>query len=208
MFEQHFMPHIRRHAPLSQSHTHRQPVLSPPPLLNDVAVVLVAPKRPVSIGTVARALSCFEVFGTDALRIVQPRCEILTRASRNSSKGAQYMLHNARVYDSLDEALEDCRLSAAFARWMPQQKGYCDNDTVSSTVGSTTSTARQQRELLQLHGVPALLHHFAAHQREHGTTAADKDAGKDADKSGKDTMYYNVVLTFPIVPDYSLEYRK
>lgn len=97
-----------------------EPRLDPPALLRDVCVVLVSPKRPVSVGTVARACSCFEV---EDLRVVQPRCDHLTRSSRNASKGAQYLLHRAAAHDSLAGALKDCTYSAAFARWTGSQVG-------------------------------------------------------------------------------------
>jgi tRNA C32,U32 (ribose-2'-O)-methylase TrmJ len=38
--------------------------------------VLVSPKMPVSVGTVARACSCFEC---EDVRIVSPRCDHLQR---------------------------------------------------------------------------------------------------------------------------------
>jgi hypothetical protein len=50
--------------------------LDPPLALQDVAVVLVGPKKPLSCGTVARACSCFEC---GDLRIVAPRCGHNTR---------------------------------------------------------------------------------------------------------------------------------
>ncbi len=143
------------HRPLN-----RQPVLSPPPLLHDVAVVLVAPKRPVSIGTVARSLSCFEC---PDLRIVQPRCELLTRASRNSSKGAQYLLHNAQVYKSLEDALKGCGMAAAFARWLPAVE---DEEDVMVDGVQGISALHKRQPLLQLQGVPALLQHVAAAQQQ------------------------------------------
>jgi tRNA G18 (ribose-2'-O)-methylase SpoU len=55
---------------------HREPELDPPLLLENVAVVLVGPKKPVSCGTIARSCSCFEV---NDLRVVQPRCPPNTR---------------------------------------------------------------------------------------------------------------------------------
>jgi TrmH family RNA methyltransferase len=90
------------------------PSLDPPPLLTNVVVVLVSPRRPVSVGTVARALSCFECA---ELRIVDPRCDHLQRNSKSASKGAQYLLHNAKTYETVKEAVSDVDLSVAFTRW-------------------------------------------------------------------------------------------
>ena len=93
-----------------------EPVLQdPPPLLDNVCVVLVSPKRPISVGTVARSLSCFEC---EDLRIVDPQCDHLTRSSRNGSKGAQFLLWRAQQPGSLEEALADCELSVACTRWV------------------------------------------------------------------------------------------
>ena len=55
------------------------------PLLGDVTVILVQPRKPISIGTAARALSSFECLD---LRLVAPRCDHLARSGRNGSKGA------------------------------------------------------------------------------------------------------------------------
>lgn len=93
-----------------------QPVLSdPPPLLADVAVVLVSPKRPISVGTVARSLGSFECMD---LRIVQPRCDHLARSGRNASKGSQFLLWQAQQHDSLAAALADAAVSVACTRWV------------------------------------------------------------------------------------------
>ena len=91
------------------------PQLDPPPVLADVTVVLVSPKRPVSVGSVARAMSCFECVD---LRVVQPRCDHLVRSSRGASKGAQWLLWQAREFGSLAEALEGVDASVAFTRWV------------------------------------------------------------------------------------------
>ena len=48
--------------------------------------MLLSPKMPSSVGSVARAASSFEC---QDLRLVAPRCNPLARSARNSSKGAQ-----------------------------------------------------------------------------------------------------------------------
>lgn len=102
-----------------------QPVLTdPPPLLQDVTIILVSPKRPVSVGTVARACACFEC---EDLRIVQPCCDRLARSSRNSSKGAQALLWQAQDHDLLQSALAGVDFSVACTRWMA---GKHDSGTV------------------------------------------------------------------------------
>lgn len=106
------------------------PVLDPPPLLANVTVVLVSPRRPVSVGTVARALSCFE---GQALRIVAPRCDHLQRNSKSASKGAQYLLHGAEIHSSVQEAVADVDLSVAFTRWTRgRSSAYLDLPSLTS----------------------------------------------------------------------------
>ena len=129
--------------------------LHPPPLLADIAVVLVSPKRPSTIGAVARALNCFECVD---LRVVCPRCDPLARSARNSSKGAQYILWSASVHDTLKDALEhnatSNTMTIAFTRWVQEQ--IQDDETsgnrngiqtihsirelVSSIISTTTTT--------------------------------------------------------------------
>ena len=60
----------------SRKHQFWEPKLSPPPLLQDIVLVIVSPRRPVSLGTVSRAASCFEV---STVRVAQPRCNYVTR---------------------------------------------------------------------------------------------------------------------------------
>jgi len=104
-----------RSATGNREHQFWEPSLDPPALLDGVVVVLVSPRRPISVGTVARAASCFEV---GSLRIVQPRGEYVTRHSKSASKGAQYLLYRAREFDSVSDAVSDADLSIAFTRWV------------------------------------------------------------------------------------------
>lgn len=114
-----------------------EPKLTPPPLLSDVSVVFVNPKKPVNIGAVARACSCFECVD---LRIVNPTCDPLQRSAKQAAKGAQWLLWKASIHDSLASALEDSELSIAYTRWV---KG------LPSSFSSTS-------ELLRHHPFPVL----------------------------------------------------
>jgi hypothetical protein len=99
-----------------RKHRFWEPVLEDPrPLLEDVTVVLVSPKRPISVGTVARSLSCFECCD---LRLVDVHCDHLARSSRNGSKGAQYLLWQADKHATLASALADVEFSVACTRWV------------------------------------------------------------------------------------------
>ncbi|KAG2446788.1 hypothetical protein HYH02_008348 [Chlamydomonas schloesseri] len=90
--------------------------LDPPALLSGVTVVIISPRKPVTVGTVARALGSFEC---EDLRIVMPRQEsyITRRHAKSASKGAQYILYRAGHYDSIAEATSDCDVRVAFTRW-------------------------------------------------------------------------------------------
>jgi tRNA C32,U32 (ribose-2'-O)-methylase TrmJ len=93
-----------------------QPSLSPPALLEHVTLVLVSPKRPITLGTVARAASAFEA---ESITIVEPRCEdYLTRSAKNASKGAQYIMWKAKHAATLGEALAGADYSVCFTRWI------------------------------------------------------------------------------------------
>jgi tRNA C32,U32 (ribose-2'-O)-methylase TrmJ len=71
-----------------------EPKLDPPALLEAISIILVSPRRPISVGNVARAAACFEC---EDMRIVQPRCGHLTRHAKSASKGAQYILHRSQT---------------------------------------------------------------------------------------------------------------
>ncbi|GLI59771.1 hypothetical protein VaNZ11_001734 [Volvox africanus] len=90
--------------------------LDPPALLGGVTVVIISPRKPVSVGTVARACGSFEC---EDLRIVMPRQEsyITRRHAKSASKGAQYILYRAGHYASIADATADCDIRIAFTRW-------------------------------------------------------------------------------------------
>ncbi|GBF88323.1 hypothetical protein Rsub_01035 [Raphidocelis subcapitata] len=89
--------------------------LDPPPRLGGVSVVLCSPLRPRTVGTVARLCSCFEAVD---LRLVEPRCNHVSRPALSASKGAQFVVRAARVHGSLAEALASAGAAGvAFTRW-------------------------------------------------------------------------------------------
>lgn len=73
--------------------------------LDNLRVVLVAPRNPLNIGAVARAMSNF---GTLRLRVVNPY-EVAFRDAR-SAVGAAQLLANAEQYTDVAEAVADCKL--------------------------------------------------------------------------------------------------
>jgi TrmH family RNA methyltransferase len=80
----------------------------PVPNSNDLSrlrVVLVAPRNPLNIGAVARAMSNF---GFRSLRLVNPYSPSFREA--RSAVGASDILADAERYRTLAEAVEDCTL--------------------------------------------------------------------------------------------------
>ena len=66
--------------------------------------VLVNPQLGENIGTAARAMANF---GIHELRLVEPRDGWPNEKALTSSSGANWIIENATVHDSLDEALKD-----------------------------------------------------------------------------------------------------
>lgn len=76
-------------------------------VMPDIRVVLVAPKFEGNVGAIARSMANFDV---SELYLVHP-CELGDDAWRRAKHGAD-ILENAKIVDSLDEALEGCFLVA------------------------------------------------------------------------------------------------
>jgi TrmH family RNA methyltransferase len=77
----------------------------PPSELNRLHVVLVAPRNPLNIGAVARAMSNF---GCPSLRLVNPYAPSFREA--RSAVGASEIMANAQRFASVSQAVEDCAL--------------------------------------------------------------------------------------------------
>jgi tRNA/rRNA methyltransferase len=73
--------------------------------LGNLRVVLVAARNPLNIGAAARAMSNF---GVERLRVVNPY-EVAFREAR-SAVGASALLAKAEQYETVAEAVADCRL--------------------------------------------------------------------------------------------------
>lgn len=72
--------------------------------LNNMVIILVDPSHYGNIGSASRAM---KTMGLSELRIVSANKDIITDEALALSKGAADVLKNARVYDSLDDALAD-----------------------------------------------------------------------------------------------------
>ncbi len=73
--------------------------------LDNLRVVLVAPRNPLNIGAAARAMSNFGVL---RLRVANPY-DVAYREAR-SAVGASGLLAKAKQYDNVADAVADCRL--------------------------------------------------------------------------------------------------
>jgi len=71
------------------------------------AIILVNPYLAENIGSVSRAMLNF---GLSDLRLVAPECDHLSANARTLAVGSVELLENARVYSSLEKAVEDLQL--------------------------------------------------------------------------------------------------
>ena len=79
---------------------------------NSPAIILVRPQLGMNIGAVARAMLNF---GWTELRLVQPRDGWPNPDAGPSAAGADSVIENARVFDSVAEAIADCTLAIGTA---------------------------------------------------------------------------------------------
>ena len=128
-----------------------QKVLNENAVLRDVHVILCEPKIASNIGAIARSMCSFEC---ESLSIVKPRVEVISRASLNASKGAQHIVRNARVFESLEACLDALEReneeeekgeggggkgsvlqSVAFSRWMAKDENENENEEKNNNNG-------------------------------------------------------------------------
>jgi tRNA/rRNA methyltransferase len=87
-------------------------------------VILVEPQMGENIGSAARAMANF---GLSRLRLVKPREEWPNPQARKMASGADRVLDNAELYDSVQAAIADCTLVlATTARAHDQAKPVVD----------------------------------------------------------------------------------
>jgi len=160
--------------------------LEPPPLLADIAVVLVSPKRPTSVGSVARALSCFECMD---LRLVNPRCDHLARPSRKGSKGAQYLLWRASKHENLEDAIKGASATVAFTRWLDGLHGVPSYRSTKEFLKSLLVDLKKQQQQQQPQ---------QQQQQQQGENCINSSSGEEEGHSGsgKASSQKKLVLVF------------
>ena len=77
---------------------------------NNIKVILVEPKGPLNVGSVARLCANFEV---NQLRIVSPKCDIFSCETRKMALKGQRFLDKCEIFSSLENAIFDCDLVLA-----------------------------------------------------------------------------------------------
>ena len=77
---------------------------------SNLKVILVEPKGPLNVGSVARLCSNFEV---DELRIVSPKCDIFSLEAKKMALKGQKFLDHCKIFDNLEKAIFDCDLVIA-----------------------------------------------------------------------------------------------
>src|SRR6185369_8744937 len=92
-------------------------------------VILVEPQMGENVGSAARAMANF---GLGRLRIVKPREEWPNPQARKMASGADRVLDDAVVYETLKEAVADCTLVfATTARAHDQAKPVVDAEVAA-----------------------------------------------------------------------------
>jgi len=78
--------------------------------ISNLKVILVEPKGPLNVGSVARLCSNFEV---EELRIVSPKCDIFSLEAKKMALKGQKFLDNCKIFYDLENAILDCDLVLA-----------------------------------------------------------------------------------------------
>ena len=76
----------------------------------NLIVVLVEPKGPINVGSIARLCSNFDV---KELRIVSPKCDIFSLEAKKMALKGQRYIDNCKKFNSVEQSLFDCDLVLA-----------------------------------------------------------------------------------------------
>ncbi len=105
-----------------------------------LAVVLVAPQGPLNVGSTCRTMMNF---GFSDLRLVNPCKEYQGLDARKMALSAQSMLENAKVFDTLNEALADCHLAfGTTRRFGKYRKQFFTPDTAGEKIAGLADSHR------------------------------------------------------------------
>ena len=77
---------------------------------SNLKVILVEPKGPLNVGSIARLCSNFEV---DELRIVSPKCNVFSLEAKKMALKGQKYLDESKIFKKIEDAIFDCDLVLA-----------------------------------------------------------------------------------------------
>jgi len=77
---------------------------------SNLKIILVEPNGPLNVGSVARLCSNFEV---EELRVVSPKCDILSCDAKMMALKGQNYLDHCKIFENLENAILDCDLVLA-----------------------------------------------------------------------------------------------
>ena len=84
-------------------------------------IILVEPRGPLNVGSVARLCSNFNV---DQLRIVSPKCDIYSLETKKMALKGIKFIEECTIYESLIDAISDCNLVLATCGRIHSPKEY------------------------------------------------------------------------------------
>ncbi|MBF0204823.1 MAG: RNA methyltransferase [Desulfamplus sp.] len=83
-------------------------------MINDnLTVILVEPQGPLNVGSVCRVMMNF---GFKELRLVNPCTDYKSEQARKMALSAQHMLIEAKLFNTLEQALADCQVAFGTTR--------------------------------------------------------------------------------------------
>ena len=139
--------------------------------MRNISVVLVEPQGGLNIGSVARAMLNFSL---TELRLVAPRDGWPNPDSGPAASGADEVLANATVYDSVQEAVADC--SSIYA-----------------------STVRRRDLIMPVLTPAAAAREIAASPAPSAILFGPERSGLETDE----VALANAIVTVPINPDFA-----
>ena len=94
----------------------------------NLKVVLVEPRGPINVGSIARLCSNFNV---DQLRIVSPKCDIYSLETKKMALKGINFIRNCNIYESLIDSISDCDLVLATCGRIHYPKEY-EQDSIEN----------------------------------------------------------------------------
>jgi hypothetical protein len=128
------------------------------------AIILVEPQLAENIGMCARAMANF---GLSDLRLVAPRDGWPKKGARSAASGAAYILDEAKLFVTLEEAIGDLNLVyATTARDRHQLKPVLTPSVAESTQSSGSVEASAISARRRVHAWRHACHHPASASKE------------------------------------------